>query len=236
MQILCHSMTPQNDMDLRDLAATVVIIFTGLRSNSLYLATTNNWVKCAADQTSTRHWKLVLPKTKTDPKGLGPVANRTSIVPCICLTNIDKKEKAKFLKDMKCDSFCSCLVLCPFDSLSNYMNKCPQKSHDDDSTELSFLRAVTARGDRTLTEHKLGESEVKKCIQRINLKLPEQFQLDKVGKNIGRYTAASICMNNNVDSVATSFATKHKCMESLKGKIYTYMNIISYIIILLIYM
>jgi hypothetical protein len=68
---------------------------------------------------------------------------------------------------------------------------------------------------------------VKKCFQIINLKLPEQFQLDKVGKNIGRYKAASICMNNNVDSVATSFATKHKRM------IYTYMNIISYIIILL---
>ena len=41
-----------------------------------------------------------------------------------------------------------------------------------------------------------------------------------MGKNVGRYTAASICMNNNVDSVAISMATKHKCMESLKGNIY----------------
>ena len=50
---LILSMTPNNDMELRDLAATVVIIFTGLRAISLYIATTNNWVKCPADSAFT---------------------------------------------------------------------------------------------------------------------------------------------------------------------------------------
>ena len=216
---LILSMTPKNDMEIRDLAATVVIIFTGLRAISLYQATTNNWTNCPADLTATRHWKLILSKTKTDPKGLGPVSNRTSIVPCICLTNLDKTEKTKFLKKMKQDAFCSCEGSCPYDILTQYMKKCPQKSHDRDSNELAFLRSVTARGERTLTEFKLGEGEVKKCFERINKKLPEHLQLDKVGKNVGRYTTASICMNNKVDSVATSMATKHKCMDSLKGNI-----------------
>ena len=121
---------------------------------------------------------------------------------------------------MKQDAFCPCVGSCPYDILTQYMNKCPQKSNDIDSTELSFLRAVTARGERTLTEFKLGEGEAKKCFERVNSKLPENLQLDKVGKKVGRYTAASICMNNKVDSVTTSMATKHKCMESLKGKTY----------------
>jgi hypothetical protein len=64
-----------------------------------------------------------------------------------------------------------------------------------------------------LTEYKLGEGEVKKCFERVNSKLPIHLQLDKVGKNVGRYTTASICMNNNVDTLATSMATKHKCVE-----------------------
>ena len=144
-------MTPNNDMELRDLAATVVIIFTGLRAVSLYIVTTNNRVKCPADSASTRHWKLILPRTKTDLKEDGPVANRTSVVPCICLTNLEKKEKAKFMMDMKQDPFCICVGSCPNDVLTQYMNKCPQKSHDNDATELSFLRAVTARGELNLS-------------------------------------------------------------------------------------
>ena len=74
------------------------------------------------------------------------------------------------------------------------MNRCPQKSHDNDSTELSFLCAVTVRGERTLSEFKLGEGEVKRCFERVNSKLLENLQLDKVGKNVGRYMVASICM------------------------------------------
>lgn len=99
------------------------------------------------------------------------------------------------------------------------MIKCPQKSNNNDSTKLSFLCAVTARGERTLTEFKLGEGEVKKCFERVNFKLLENLPLDEVGKNVGRYTDASIYMNNNVDSLATCMATKHKCHESLKGDI-----------------
>jgi len=40
--LLIFSMSPRNDMELHDLAATVVIIFTGLRAISLYEATSNN--------------------------------------------------------------------------------------------------------------------------------------------------------------------------------------------------
>lgn len=43
------------------------------------------------------------------------------------------------------------------------------------------------------------------------------LQPDKVGYNVSRYTTALICMNNYVDSLTTSMATKHKCLESLKG-------------------
>ena len=62
-------------------------------------------------------------------------------------------------------------------------------------------------------------NKIKKCSERVNSRLPNHLQLDKVGNNVGRYTASSICMNNNVDSIATSYATKHKCMETLQGKI-----------------
>jgi hypothetical protein len=168
-------MSPRNDMELRDIAATVVIIFTGLRAIRLYEATTNNWFKCPADSTATRHWKLILSRTKTDSKGFVSVSNKTSMVPCICLTNLDKKETIKFLKNMKQDTFCPCVGSCPYDILTQYMNKCPKKSHDIDSTEPSFLCAVTARGERTLTEFKLGEGEVKKCFERVNSKLPENL-------------------------------------------------------------
>jgi hypothetical protein len=35
-------------------------------------------------------------------------------------------------------------------------------------------------------------------------------------------------MNINVDSVATILATKHKCMDSLEGKIFTYISVFCY--------
>jgi hypothetical protein len=50
-----------------------------------------------------------------------------------------------FLKYMEQDAFCSCVGSCPYD-ITQYMNKCPKTSHDNDSTELSFLFAVTALG------------------------------------------------------------------------------------------
>ena len=71
---------------------------------------------------------------------------------------------------------------------------------------------VTTRGER-----REGKNEVKKCYERVNPRLPDHIKFDNVGMNDGRYTASSICMNNNLNSVATSMATKHKCMESLKG-------------------
>jgi len=55
------------------------------------------------------------------------------------------------------------------------------------------------------------------------------LQPDKVGYNVSRYTTALICMNNYVDSLTTSMATKHKCLESLKG-----ISFIIYIFIILL--
>jgi hypothetical protein len=153
----------------------------------------------------------------TDTQGTGPVAGRTSMLPCICLTDLETKEKNKFIKELRKDPFCACLVSCPFTIKTNYMNLYPSKSDSKDDAPLPLLRAVTTRGDRNLTEQRLGKNEVKRCYERVNARLPDHIKLDNVGMNVGRYTVLSICMNNNVDSITTSMATKHRCMESLKG-------------------
>jgi len=82
------AMSSTTDKAIRDQAATIAIIFTGLRSDSLYLAETSNWMKVPADTSSLRHCRLILARTNTNPQGAGPVDGRTLMLPCICL-NID---------------------------------------------------------------------------------------------------------------------------------------------------
>jgi hypothetical protein len=51
-----------------------------------------------------------------------------------------------------------------------------------------------------------------------NHRLPADLQFTKVGGKMGRYTFPTICMSNGVDALTTSYATKHKSTDSLKGK------------------
>ena len=50
-----------------------------------------------ADKTSPRRVVTVLAKTKNDMTGEGPVAGRTFVLPCICLSSLEDTEKTASL-------------------------------------------------------------------------------------------------------------------------------------------
>ena len=143
-------------------------------TDSLYLTETSNWTKVPADKSSPRDWRLVLARTKTDAQGTGPIADRTSMLRCICLThNHDKLHESISVK-VWLQKWCS----------STLSSCCYNKRWSElDRTKIR----------QKWSEQMLWKSE---CSFTWSCKI--------------RYTASSICMNNNIDSVVSSMATKHQ--------------------------
>jgi hypothetical protein len=108
------ALTNSTDIELRDQAATLVSLFTALRTVDIDRANTEDWKMCPADANNPRHFLLSRSQTKNDLKGIGNLSNLSSHLPCICLVGIDKAAKKKFLSVMKKDPFCPCNGPCPF--------------------------------------------------------------------------------------------------------------------------
>jgi len=208
-------------MELRDQAITVLECFTAMRSAEVHTLQMAGISNDAATSTLPRSLKLVVDHTKTDPTGQGPVSDRTYHVPCTCLVNMEKAEKAAFVRSLKKDPLCQCVEACPFGVLTSYLAACPKASPTSNISlwpELHFARALTAHGHpRTLTCGNLGINEIYKAPERVNQRLPEVLRLTHATGHTGRNTFATLAMNNGADQVTTAAATKHKNPKTLLG-------------------
>lgn len=207
--------------ELRDLACTVWCCFTGMRVEDVTGMTMDTIEEAPATAKDPRCIRAILKRTKTDPSGKGPISGRTFIVPCTCLIGLeDVSERAAFVRVLKKNPKCSCIDKCPYKILSDYLRACPTESSTSPlaaAPSLRFMRALTSRGNRTLTCNPLGINEVRLCAGRVNDRLPPDVKISHITGHSGRHTLGSIAMNSNAGEVLTAAATKHKDPKTLTG-------------------
>jgi hypothetical protein len=166
----------QNHQDLQALACVCFTCFTGIRIEDLHQANTANVTRTAFSTKNPRNWKIQLLKTKNDPDGTGPVENRTWIVPCCCLVDLDKEAKQSFARKLKVNAHVGCISPCPFNVISLFLRECPLPN--DKYPNPSLFRALTSKGsNRTLTCNPLGISSIRDLSRLVNERLPFDLQL-----------------------------------------------------------
>lgn len=208
-----------NHTELRDQAICVLTCFTALRAEDVHSIFMRMIQALPATKDHGRRYRIILDHTKNDRAGTGPVEGRTFLVPCTCMVNLEKGEKAAFARSMKAKPFCSCIEPCPFDIVARYLAACPSPVSSSSAVlDSPFARAVSARGDpRVLVSGQLGIQEIRKAIVRVNERLPADVQLQRATGHSGRNTLATLAMNNGADTITTAAATKHRDPKSLKG-------------------
>jgi len=148
------------------------ICFTGIRLADVDYAKSEDFKIVPADKTSPRRVVAVLAYTKNDMTGEGPVAGRTFVLPCICLSSLEGTEKTAFAKHLKKDPNFPCSTSCPYDGVVKYLRECPTSNKNAVAAieKLSFMRALSSRGgaQRVLTVNKLGIVQAKMSLDNVS--------------------------------------------------------------------
>ena len=208
----------QNHLELQSLACVCFTCFTAIRVEDLHQAKTTDLTLTPPSNKNPRNLKLKLLKTKNDPDGTGPVENRTWIVPCCCLEDLEKAAKQKFARQLSANALVPCVSSCPYNVITLFLRECPPPNLKYPNP--SLFRALTSKGEvRTLTCNSLGIHSIRDFTRLVNERLPAHLQLFKPTGHSGRVTLSSIAMNNNVGSVEVAVATKHRDPKSLLGYI-----------------
>lgn len=183
----------------------------------------------AADKKTARGFKTIVPKTKNDPKGTGPICRRTFFLPCSCLKSLHGNEKAKFQRDLRKDPFVDCVTHCAFEKLWIYYKMCPDNTGQLSEMEiennimlkpLMFWRVRATTGLRRMITTPIRVENIKDSIKRINLRLPEAHRLSKPTAHvIGRRTHITNAVNIGVDPTVIALYSKHRDPKALKGYI-----------------
>jgi hypothetical protein len=214
-------------LEQRDSAVVILTCFTSLRIEDVEGMLERMVTVKPANKTQPRRVIIVLDKTKNDKTGSGPVAGRTFALPCTCSLDMDVAETAQFAQLCKSNTKHPCPDICPYQVVMDYQNAKPT-SLDPSSKgklvapgEMSFGRSLSARGEpRTLTTYKLGIREMRKCVVRVNERLPEEHQLTKPTGHSGRTTLVTVAVNEGgVDPTMVAQASKHRDPKTCMGYI-----------------
>lgn len=206
--------------ELQDQAIAALCCFTALRSSDIRMTKRRMITSRPGTSHYPRHFHFQLDRTKTDPDGTGPEDDRKFLLPCICLVGKDQAGKKAFLTAQKNNPSTPCCDVCPYGIVQTFLHACPTQSASSPANlaaELPFARALTAKGDRTLTCNPLGAQTIRGAIPRVNERLPEEVRLKRATGHSGRHTVPSIVMNTGGDSMMAAAATKHKNPEVMKG-------------------
>lgn len=223
LEALAHilSLPTSNHEELRNLAICVLQCFTSLRAEDVHGLTMGMIEMRAATKQTPRSITMILNQTKNDRAGTGPVAGRTFILPCTCMQQLEKDDKAAFARKLKNNPLTLCVEACPYAVVSRYLAECPVSiagSAAGTNNQLPFARALTSRGKpRTLTSNILGINEIRAATPSVNIRLPEDLRLERATGHTGRHTLATLAMNNGGDQIITAAATKHRDPQSLQG-------------------
>ncbi|KAJ1418191.1 hypothetical protein B484DRAFT_400557 [Ochromonadaceae sp. CCMP2298] len=189
-------------LEQRDSAVVILTCFTSLRIEDVEGMKERMLTVKPANKSHPRRIVMVLDHTKNDKTGQGPVAGRTYVLPCTCALDMDAEETAKFAQLCKTNIKHPCPDVCPYQVVLDFQHAKPT-SLDPSSKgklvapgEMSFGRSLSARGDpRTLTTFKLGIREMRKCVVRVNARLPEEHQLAKPTGHADRTTLVTVAVN-----------------------------------------
>ncbi|KAJ1393854.1 hypothetical protein B484DRAFT_408063 [Ochromonadaceae sp. CCMP2298] len=223
LQLACT--TPS---DLRDSACVVLTCFTALRIEDVEGIRERMLTVKLANKTLPHRIIIVLDKTKNDKTGTGPTAGRTFGLPCTCHLDMDVEETAAFAKQCKGAPKTRCPDLCPYQIVMDYQAAKPtalvasSKGAVVALGEMAFGRAVAARGEvRNLTTYKLGMKEMRKCVNRVDARLPEDNHIARPTGHSGRTTLVTVAVNEGgVDPTLVAQASKHRdpktCMSYIR--------------------
>jgi len=145
----------ENHLHLQALACVCFTCFTDIRIEDLHRATTTDLTRTPPSNKNPRNLKLKLMKTKNDPDGTGPEENRTWIVPCCCLVDLEKEAKQRFARQLKANDLVPCITTCPYNVINIFLRECPPPN--EKFPQPSLFRALTSKvANRTLTCNPLG--------------------------------------------------------------------------------
>lgn len=167
-----------NAEEIRDVAIQVCALFIGKRADDMVHWLSKNTKILTASAERPRLFKFVQTTSKGSKVMTGPIEDRTSVLPCTCLSVLkdNKPMLRSFVTQLKKDPFVPCPVPCPFACVKRYYDLCPDNCGVDRMSEIEtaegvddftstledvrFFRAVNSCRDislRQFTLYPLGE-------------------------------------------------------------------------------
>lgn len=202
--------------------------------------TLSNQVKrVAATKEHPRMFEMTLNKNKSNQTGdlSRGLENLTYTIPCRCCVVLKATNRLaelnKFKRDIKNSPFLPCVVPCPFKVFTEYLDHCPdpfgQERDMERATEfrltgktskdpLKLYRALAPTGDRRLTLNPLGQGSFGRSAERLNARLPEEYQHETgATKTHGaRAFVVTEAIRAGMSDAAICSVTKHKDSKSLQ--------------------
>ena len=161
----------ENHLELQAIACVCFTCVTAIRVEDLHQAKTTDLTCTPPSNKNPRNFKLKLPTTKNDSDGTGSVENRTWIVPCYCLEDLEKAAKQKLARQLSANALVSCVAACPQNVLTMFLRECPPPNVKYPNP--SLFRALTSKGEvRTLTCNPLGIHSIRELTKLVNERLP----------------------------------------------------------------
>jgi hypothetical protein len=173
---------------LRDLAIVVVSNFTGLRMQDIERLCERNVVKMQpGPNDAPKRWELSMEVAKNNRSGVGMTEEESVVmVPCICHLEMTAPETKKLHGKCKTNPNHPCQHSCPYAIMCEYQIAKPTSAISVNAPalaprDLAFGRAVFAQGRelRRLTAGKAGINELRRMLERVNLRLPEALRTTK---------------------------------------------------------
>jgi len=145
------------------------------------------------------------------------------------MDNVCGVAKKNFKRGLQVSAgLCECLLGCPFGLMRSYIRLLPDPQGSERERErvgdpgiqaLALFRAVKTLGLYEFTKSPLGVNTLRGCIQKVNARLPKEFQISKCTGHSGRMTMVTTSVNEGVDPTIVALASKHRDPSTLKGYI-----------------
>jgi hypothetical protein len=184
-----------------------------------------------------RHYSMVKNNMKNDKLGTTPVAERTNLIPCICLDSLkSQKEKSAWVKKLMKNPMEKCCSGCPFAIMAKYLDRIPDptgEAHEENQERASDLDPSYQRKPplalcRALQYHgslkksffgtcPAGVHTIRSALKRCNARLPENCQLPRATGHCARVTMCTLAVNNGAGAAETSLASHHRDINSCRS-------------------
>jgi hypothetical protein len=223
--------------EIQDRAYMCVILFTGMRTRDVHSVKSKNviFVACTVE-TCPRHIDFRLDTSKNDRAGEGSKTNLTYslrelftyisfhieslislyyLLACVCLQNLTGRAKGSFLALCKSNNDAACIGPCPYAAVKCYYDLCPDNTGAEAAyvKDPIFMRAKQQQG--VFSSHRfllspMGEHTIRNIPARVNLRLPEELQVEGITGHSGRKSFVTNALDEGCSQAVVAQASKHK--------------------------